>query len=37
MSLSDDGFDGHIYLTSSSVYKTPSLISNDDLFMPTRH
>jgi hypothetical protein len=23
--------DGHIFLTSSSVYKIPSLISNDDL------
>jgi hypothetical protein len=37
MSPSDDGVDGHIFLTSSSVYKIPSLISNDDLFIPTRH
>jgi hypothetical protein len=34
MSPSDDGVDGHIFLTTSSVYKIPSLISNDDLFYP---
>ena len=29
MSPSDDGVDGHIFLTSSFVYKIPSPISKD--------
>jgi hypothetical protein len=39
MSPRDDGVDGNIFLTPSSVYKIPSdkRFPSNDVFIPTRH